>query len=62
MFEYFAESNQGKEPLYILCNFYEGNAECRKNILQNEGAVFRYELLRQCRMPKVCKYLGQLTD
>lgn len=49
MFEYFAESNQGKEPLNHLCNFYDGNDECRKNILQNEGVVFRYKLLRQCQ-------------
>lgn len=54
MFKYFAESHQGKEPSNILCSYYENNYECRKNIIQNEGAVFRYKLLRQCRMPKVC--------
>lgn len=30
MFEYFAESNQGKEALNVLCNCYQGAAKCRK--------------------------------
>lgn len=30
MFDYFAESNQGKEVLNALRNCYQGTAKCRK--------------------------------
>lgn len=53
MFKYIAELKQGKDHLNILRNFYESD-ECRKNILQNEGAVFRYKLLNQSTVPKFC--------